>query len=272
MEASSTTTRSASRGWSRSKAASPPGRSSSSRCTVAAGCPVSSASRFAARPVGAASTTLALLAAARSTIERTVKLLPQPGPPVSTATLLGQRQPHRLLPAPAPARRRCGRAARPGALSQSTAGEAAAAGRARRASSRSSWPASDDLGAVERHQVDRLDRAAPASAPGSGSRTTPSSATSSSRHGRTSAGVARSRIFAASVDQLRLGQEAVAVVGGLRQGVLQAGLDPLRGCRAGCRPPGRSGRRSGTRSPRRRRPAGTARCARRRWRRRRTVL
>lgn len=51
-----------------------------------ASAPVSSASRLAARPVGAASTTLAFLARASSTIERTVKDLPQPGPPVSTAT------------------------------------------------------------------------------------------------------------------------------------------------------------------------------------------
>ena len=53
---------------------------------VAASWPVSSASRLAARPVGAASTTFARLAFASSTTERTVKLLPHPGPPVSTAT------------------------------------------------------------------------------------------------------------------------------------------------------------------------------------------
>ena len=86
MDASSTTTRSASSGRSRSYAASPPGFSSSSRCTVDASVPVSSASRLAARPVGAASTTFAFLARASSTIERTVNDLPQPGPPVSTAT------------------------------------------------------------------------------------------------------------------------------------------------------------------------------------------
>jgi len=43
--------------------------------------PVSSASRLAARPVGAASTIVAFLAVASSTTERTVKLLPHPGPP-----------------------------------------------------------------------------------------------------------------------------------------------------------------------------------------------
>ena len=53
---------------------------------VAASWPVSSARRLAARPVGAASTTFAFLARASSTTERTVKLFPQPGPPVSTAT------------------------------------------------------------------------------------------------------------------------------------------------------------------------------------------
>ena len=59
--------------------------------------PVSSASRLAARPVGATSTTVAFLAVASSTMERTVKLLPQPGPPVSTATLLRERELDRLL-------------------------------------------------------------------------------------------------------------------------------------------------------------------------------
>ena len=53
---------------------------------VAASCPVSSASRLAARPVGATRITVARLALASSTTERTVKLLPHPGPPVSTAT------------------------------------------------------------------------------------------------------------------------------------------------------------------------------------------
>src|SRR5215467_53310 len=88
IEASSATTRSASRGLSRSYRGSPPGCSSSSRWMVEASWPVSSASRLAARPVGATRTTVAFLAAASSTTERTVKLLPQPGPPVSTATLL----------------------------------------------------------------------------------------------------------------------------------------------------------------------------------------
>ena len=72
MDASSTTTRSASRGWSRSKAASPPGRSCSSRCRVAASSPASSDRRLAARPVGAANRILARLARARATTARTV--------------------------------------------------------------------------------------------------------------------------------------------------------------------------------------------------------
>src|SRR5215216_2542791 len=60
MEASSTTTRSASSGRSWLKAASPPGRSSSSRCRVWASIPASSDRRLAARPDGEA------LAAARA--------------------------------------------------------------------------------------------------------------------------------------------------------------------------------------------------------------
>ncbi|CAM5598183.1 hypothetical protein SCYAM73S_00009 [Streptomyces cyaneofuscatus] len=51
-----------------------------------ASAPVSSASRLAARPVGAASTTFARLARASSTMDRTVNDFPQPGPPVRTAT------------------------------------------------------------------------------------------------------------------------------------------------------------------------------------------
>src|SRR5205814_6805728 len=84
---SSTTTRSASSGLSRSKDGSPPGRSCSSRCTVVAGCPDSSVNRFAARPVGAASTIFARFAAASVMIDLAVNDLPQPGPPGSTATL-----------------------------------------------------------------------------------------------------------------------------------------------------------------------------------------
>ena len=86
MLASSTTIRSASIGLSRSTLGSPPGRSCSSRCTVVAGCPDSSVSRFAARPVGAASTIFARFAAANVITDLTVNDLPQPGPPVNTAT------------------------------------------------------------------------------------------------------------------------------------------------------------------------------------------
>ena len=72
MLASSTTIRSASNGWSRSNVGSPPGRRCSSRCTVAAGCPDSSVNRFAARPVGAASTIFARFAAANVITDLTV--------------------------------------------------------------------------------------------------------------------------------------------------------------------------------------------------------
>jgi hypothetical protein len=53
---------------------------------VAAGCPDSSVSRFAARPVGAANTIFARFAAAKVITDLTVDDLPQPGPPVNTAT------------------------------------------------------------------------------------------------------------------------------------------------------------------------------------------
>jgi hypothetical protein len=53
---------------------------------VVAGCPDSSVSRFAARPVGAASTIFARFAAANVITDLTVNDFPQPGPPVSTAT------------------------------------------------------------------------------------------------------------------------------------------------------------------------------------------
>src|SRR3712207_2221668 len=87
MEASSTTTTSASSGHS-SLRANPPEVpcAPSSRCTVTAGWSVSSSSRLAARPVGAASATSLPLDRSRLTIAATVRLLPVPGPPVSSDT------------------------------------------------------------------------------------------------------------------------------------------------------------------------------------------
>jgi hypothetical protein len=80
---------------------------------VEASSPVSSASRLAARPVGAASTTVAFLAVGELDKQRMMQLLPQPGRPVSTATLLLTASFDRLLlllgcqvlagPAPQPA-------------------------------------------------------------------------------------------------------------------------------------------------------------------------
>ena len=132
---------------------SPPGRSCSSRCTVAAGCPVSSASRLAARPVGAASTILARLAAAR--VDDGLD-----GEALAAARAAGQ---HRDLPVNA-SRTACscsGASSGPvrlrsqaSALSQSTSAKAGSRS-AGVSSSRSRLPASDDLGAVERHQVHR---------------------------------------------------------------------------------------------------------------------
>ena len=108
IDVSSITTRSASSGLAASNSGSPPGCSFSSRWMVAASWPVSSARRLAARPVGAARTILAFRAFASSTTERTVKLFPQPGPPVRTATLPRQCQLHRLCLL------RCEVSARPG--------------------------------------------------------------------------------------------------------------------------------------------------------------
>ena len=62
------------------------GRHSSSRCSVEAGAPVASASRLAARPVGAASATESPARFRIETIPRTMVVLPTPGPPVTTAT------------------------------------------------------------------------------------------------------------------------------------------------------------------------------------------
>ena len=87
IEASSTTTTSASSGHS-SLRANPPVMpcAPSSRCTVTAGWSVSSSSRLAARPVGAASATSVPLACSSFTMAATVRLLPVPGPPVSRLT------------------------------------------------------------------------------------------------------------------------------------------------------------------------------------------
>ena len=63
---------------------------------VLASRPVLSASRLAARPVGAASATFDSLAASTLRIELTRVVLPTPGPPVTTSTLRAQRQAQRL--------------------------------------------------------------------------------------------------------------------------------------------------------------------------------
>ncbi len=182
IDASSTTTRSASSGRSRSYAASPPGRSSSSRCTVEASTPVSSASRFAARPVGAASTTLARFASARVTIDFTVNDLPQPGPPVSTAT--------RSVSA---SRTDCScsgassapvfRASQPSAAGQSTSPNHGIRSVSAR-SSLSNWLAKEISARWNGTRYTAV-IGSPA-APGTCSRTTPSAATSSARQSITS--------------------------------------------------------------------------------------
>ena len=123
---------------------SPPGRSASSRWMVAASWPVSSASRLAARPVGAASTILAPLARASSTTDRTVNDFPQPGPPVSTATreVRASRTASACSGASSePVRPR----SQPSALSQSTAANALS--RSARAASRRSRACATDRSA-----------------------------------------------------------------------------------------------------------------------------
>ena len=62
------------------------GRAPSNRCTVVALLPASSSSRFAARPVGAASAIDASTLRQSATMAATVRLLPVPGPPVSRLT------------------------------------------------------------------------------------------------------------------------------------------------------------------------------------------
>ena len=65
-------------------------RAAGERCSRSA--PVSSSSRFAARPVGAARRPVHPRAVASSTTAETVRLLPVPGPPVSRLTPLHQRR------------------------------------------------------------------------------------------------------------------------------------------------------------------------------------
>ncbi len=97
IDASSTTTTSSSNGHSSprakppSKVTLPPdwrGWAPSSRWIVDAGASHSSSSRLAARPVGAARATVRPACSASETIAATVRLLPVPGPPVSTLTPL----------------------------------------------------------------------------------------------------------------------------------------------------------------------------------------
>ena len=244
MLASSTTIRSASSGWSRSKLGSPPGRSCSSRCTVVAGCPDSSVSRFAARPVGAASTIFARFAAANVITDLTVNDLPQPGPPVSTATSLGQRQPHRLLLLRRPAPPRCGRAARP-APCPSRPRRRRASGPPARADSRSSaaasavsarWNGTRYTAGIVPPSVLGL---------GTGSRITPSVGGQLGQAGADQIG-GHAEDLRGVGEQVRLRQVAVPVVGGLGQRVLEAGLHPLR---AVVRDPDRLGDRVGGLEP-----------------------
>ena len=244
MLASSTTIRSASSGWSRSKLGSPPGRSCSSRCTVVAGCPDSSVSRFAARPVGAASTIFARFAAANVITDLTVNDLPQPGPPVSTAT--------RCVSASRTACSCSGGQLRPGPGPQPRQRLAPVDRRRRRASGPPAWSssrsraaASDGLGAVERHQIHRRDRPAAdarvghrfADHPLGGGQLGQAGADQVGGHAEDLRGVG---------EQVRLGQVAVPVVGGLGQRVLDAGLHPLR---AVVRDPDRLGDRVGGLEP-----------------------
>ncbi len=202
MLASSTTIRSASSGWSRSKLGSPPGRSCSSRCTVVAGCPDSSVNRFAARPVGAASTIFARFAAANVITDLTVNDFPQPGPPVSTATrcVSANRTACSCSAAnSAPVRAR----SQANALAQSTVREGRHPIR-RRGGQPQQRGGQRGLGPVERHQIHRRDRPA-ARCSGTGSRITPSAA--AAHPGRCGPGRAGTpRICAASVSRFGSGR------------------------------------------------------------------
>ena len=156
-----------------------------------------------------------------------MKLLPQPGPPVSTATF--------SVSASRTAASCSGARSTPVVWrSQSSARPspppAKPASRSTGASQQAQQPGGQgEFGAVEGDQVDRRARPlrTPVTAGGQLLATTPSSPTSSSRQ-RPASSASTSSSPVALVDQLGLGQVAVAVVGGLRQGVLQAGLDPLR--------------------------------------------
>ena len=89
MLASSTTSRSQASGLSSVRRNSPVrGSVSSRRWMVFASSPVLSDNRFAARPVGAQSATRTCLAIKIFRIELTRVVLPTPGPPVMTTTLL----------------------------------------------------------------------------------------------------------------------------------------------------------------------------------------
>ena len=86
MDISSTTTASASSGFfsfrSNEAVSSAFHLTSSSRCSVLASRPVSSAIRLAARPVGAAMATVSPMLSSRVMMPRSVVVLPVPGPPV----------------------------------------------------------------------------------------------------------------------------------------------------------------------------------------------
>ena len=212
---------------------------------MVAGCPDSSASRFAARPVGAASTIFARFAAA-SVIDRPDgERLPAARPAGQHRHLLRSAPAAPPAPAPAASSAPVRPRSQASALSQSTPAKAgsrsagvvraAAAGR-RPARSRRGGTAPDTPPGSSRPPV-------PGRGPARGP--PPRSAASSARQARPARRAPR-RICRGVGDQVRLGQVAVPVVGGLGQGVLEAGLHPLR---AVVRDPDRLGDRVGGLEP-----------------------
>jgi hypothetical protein len=174
--------------------------------------------------VGATRITVAFLAVASVTTERTVKLLPQPRPAGEHRDLAGQRELDRVElasgqvlagPGPQPAQRR-------GPVHVAERGQALLA----RAEQFQEPAREGPLGAMKRHQIHRRDRPGLIAAVGDGFADDPFVGDELVKAGVDQLSVDLEDLGGVA-DQVGLGEVAVPVVGGLGERVLQPGFDPL---------------------------------------------
>ena len=224
MEVSSTTTRSASKGWSRSKAASPPGRSCSSRVQGGRLQP-GQLGQPLGRPTGRGGQDDLGAFGGPGRRWRARCALAAARPAGQHRHPLSQRQLYRRDP-PGASVTPMARPSQSSATVQSTACDQGSRSLGARSRRRSPARATQHDGTAPARSPCPCPPASGDTSAGSGSATTPSSATNSSRQ-RPASAVSTPSSPGLPGRQLGLGQIAVTVLACLRQGELQAGLDPL---------------------------------------------